>query len=163
MKIRIWLAAGVAGILLSGNFSTTSQAEGRIHYRGWGRAHWGIRGNYWSWSEPCFVIDTRPTFVILPNYGLSVAVGNPFDIIYYDNLYYIYNNSYWYRSSFYNGPWIVIREESLPYKIKGQRLEDILRARDIASGTNELQKQKGHRDDKNSNPTGSGSSNRKQQ
>jgi len=151
MKKRIWLVAGIAGILL-GNLTTASQAEAR-YYREWRRPYWGWGGPYWGWGGLSFVIDTRPNFVVLPDYGFSVAVGSPYDMIYYDNLYYIYNNNYWYRSSLYNGPWVVVKEENLPDKIKSRNLEDIKRARDLESRNNDSQKQKGHRDDKNSNTT----------
>jgi hypothetical protein len=60
-----------------------------------------------------------------------VAVGSPYDIVFYDNQYYIYQQGYWYRSSDFRGPWTVIRQNHLPSKIRKHRLEDIRRYRDI--------------------------------
>ncbi|MGB7511402.1 MAG: hypothetical protein WBP54_08975, partial [Pelodictyon phaeoclathratiforme] len=59
-----------------------------------------------------------------------VAVGTPYDIVYYNHRYYINQNGSWYRSSSYRGPWNVIREKNLPGKIRRHRLEDIKRYRD---------------------------------
>ncbi|MEI8033149.1 MAG: hypothetical protein WCH05_07390 [Chlorobiaceae bacterium] len=144
MKSRIWLAAGIAGAVL-GTFSMDAHADGWRHYRGWGWPYGGRGGGI------SFVIDTRPNFVVLPSYGFSVAVGSPYDMLYYDNLYYIYNNAVWYRSSYYSGPWVVVREESLPETIRRERIEDIRRRRDT-----EAPKSAGHRDDRNSNVPGAG-------
>jgi len=157
VKKNICLAAGIAGILLA-TAPSVVQAAGRNHVHGWGgRPYWGWRASYWGWDRPYWgwnggylVIDTPPSFEVLPDYGFSVSIGTPYDIIYYDNLYYIYNNNDWYSSSFYRGPWVVIRESNLPEIIRKHRIEDIRKTREIESHTNAHQDNRGHRGDINS-------------
>jgi len=150
MKKNICLAAGIAGILL-GTFPTGAHAEGRMHSREWrGGSHWGGRGSYgvwrrpywvwgnpyWAWNGGYLVIDTRPSFIVLPGYGFSVSLCTPYDMIYYDHLYYIYNNKFWYSAPDCRGPWVVIHENDLPDIIRKHNLDDIREARDIESRTN---------------------------
>ncbi len=116
MKKNIWLAAGVAAMLL-GAPSANAGAEVNIRLGG-GR-------------PPSFVLDTRPNFVALPGFGFSVSVGSPYDIVYYGNRYYLFQDGMWYRSSQYRGPWVVVRDGNLPYNIRRHRWEDIRSRRDI--------------------------------
>jgi hypothetical protein len=113
MKKTIWLAAGVTGMLL-GNPAVDAKAELNVSVS----------------TRPSFVIDRRPEFVELRDQGFSVAVGSPYDIVYYGNLYYLNQNGSWYRSSDYRGPWMSVRMNQLPPKIRRHRLEDIRRFRD---------------------------------
>ncbi len=121
MKKSIWLTAGIAGLLL-GNPLTDLQAEVGIRI---GDVRVGIG------DRPHFVIDTRPSFVYLQDQGFSVSVGSPYDIIYYGDLYYLYRDGGWYRSSHYRGPWDVVRERNLPPNIRRHRWDDLRRSRDI--------------------------------
>ena len=84
----------------------------------------------YSKSGRTFVIESRPTFIMLPEQGFSVAIGNPYDIIFYNNRYYISQDGSWYRSNNYHGPWRFIKKNDLPSKIKKHRLEDIRRFRE---------------------------------
>jgi len=77
------------------------------------------------------VISSRPNFIDLPDQGFSISVGSPYDIISYDNRYYLYQNGGWYRSSDYRGPWVNIEERRLPDRIRRHRIEDIRRYRDV--------------------------------
>ncbi|TLU84305.1 MAG: hypothetical protein FDX21_06530 [Chlorobium sp.] len=157
VKKNICLAAGIAGIILA-TASSVVQADGRNHVHGWGgRPSLRLRASYWEWGRPYWgwnggylVIDTPPSFIVLPEYGFSVSIGTPYEIIYYDNLYYIYNNNDWYASSFYRGPWAVIQESNLPDIIRKHRIEDIRKTRDIEFHTNANQENRGHRGDINS-------------
>ena len=163
MKINICLAAGIAGILL-GTAPSVAHAESRLRYHGWGgRTYWGGgpywgwrgsywgRGNpYWGWNGGYLVIDARPSFVVLPGYGFSVSVGTPYDMIYYDNLYYTWNNNCWYSSPAYRGPWVVIHENDLPDVIRKYSVDDIRKARDNESPNNNSKDQLGHHGDINS-------------
>ncbi len=111
MKKSIWLAAGVAGMLL-GNPAVEAQGAVRVQI-----GH-------------SFSIESRPNFIMLPEQGFSVAVGSPYDIVFYDNRYYIFQDGSWYRSSNYQGPWKYIRTNNLPSRIRKHRLADIRRYRD---------------------------------
>jgi hypothetical protein len=105
MKKTIWIAVGIAGMLL-GNPAGDAKAELNVR------------------------IGSRPEFVELRDLGFSVAVGSPYDIVYYGNLYYLNQNGLWYRSSDYRGPWMNVRENQLPPTIRIHRLDDIRRFRD---------------------------------
>ena len=78
-----------------------------------------------------FFLSTRPDFISLSDYGFSISVGSPYDIILYRDLYYINQNGIWYCSPNYRGPWAIVRENRLPSRIKSRRWEDIRRTRDI--------------------------------
>jgi len=119
MKKTIWLAAGVAGMLLS-NPVIDTQAE--------------ARGKIQPLNDHSFVIDARPSFVYLPDEGFAVSVESPYDIIAGDDRYYINQKGSWYRSSSYRGPWELIKEKNLPSKIRKHRLEDIRKYRDAEYG-----------------------------
>lgn len=115
-KKQIWLAAGIAGLLL-GNPLADAGAEVNVQIS--------------TSSSPSFMIDTVPSFIYLRAQGFSISIGSPYDIVYYGNYYYIYYNGRWYRASNYHGPWFVIVNNRLPYHIRRHRWEDIRRYRDI--------------------------------
>jgi hypothetical protein len=115
MKKSIWLAAGIAGMLLGNATTDVNEASGAQVYSKNGRT---------------FMIESRPTFIMLPEQRFSVAVGSPYDIVFYDNRYYMNQEGAWYRSSNFHGPWKFIRENDLPSRIKKHRLVDIRRFRD---------------------------------
>ncbi|NTW69325.1 MAG: BcpO-related WXXGXW repeat protein [Chlorobiaceae bacterium] len=76
------------------------------------------------------VISSQPRFINIPDQGFSVSIGSPYDIVSYDNRYYLYQNGSWYNSRDYRGPWQVTRESNLPDKIRRHRIGDIRRYRD---------------------------------
>ena len=121
MKKNIWLVAGIAG-MLCGMSAADAQAELRLRL---GDIHVDVG------ERPRFVIDTRPSFIYLEDQGFSVSINSPYDIISYDDAYYLYREGIWYRSSDYSGPWLVIEEYDLPYNIRRHRWEDISRYRDF--------------------------------
>ncbi len=116
MRKTILVAVGIAGMVL-GNPLSDAQARSGIP------VVFGYR--------PSFVITTRPSFIYLQDQGFSVSYGSPYDIIFYGDIYYLYNNGIWYRSSYYRGPWIVVREHTIPYNLRRHDWNDIRRYRDI--------------------------------
>jgi hypothetical protein len=120
MNKKLWLVAGITGVLL-GNTATDAKAEISIRI--------GLGGH--AQERAPFVLDTRPRFIVLPDMGFSVAVGSPYDIIFYGNSYYAFQNGIWYGSGDYRGPWVVVHESRLPYGIRRYRWEEIRRSRDI--------------------------------
>jgi hypothetical protein len=116
MKKQIWLAAGIAGMLIG---SPTAKAEVNVHV--------GVGGN----RPPSFVLDTNPNFINVPNLGFYVSVGGPQDIIRYDGSYYVNHYGRWYMSYNYRGPWILVREGRLPRQIRHHRWEEIRNYRDV--------------------------------
>jgi len=115
MKKSIWLAAGIAGMLL-GNVATDANVA--------------LGAQVYSKNGKTFMIESRPTFIMLPEQGFSVAVVSPYDIIYYNNHYYMNQEGSWYRSDNYRGKWKFIKENDLPSKIKHHSLEDIRKYRE---------------------------------
>ena len=116
MKKKIWLAAGITGMLLGIPHADTKAA---------------VNINISTGSRPSFIINSPPSFIYLRTQGFSVSVGSPYDIVYYGNRYYIYHNGHWYRSYYYRGPWVLILDSGLPYHIRRYRWDDIRRYRDI--------------------------------
>jgi hypothetical protein len=119
MKRNIWLAAGIAGMLL-GQPPVDARAEVNVQIS--------------AGNRPAFVMDRRPNFIDLKNLGFSVSIGGPYDIIFYGNRYYLYQGNRWYRSSSYRGPWVVIRTNRIPLQIRKHRWDDIRRYRDVEYG-----------------------------
>ena len=106
MKKHIWLAAGIAGMLLA---IPPGDAKAAIDI------------NISTGNRPSFIINSPPSFIYLRTQGFSVSVGSPYDIVYYGNRYYIYHNGRWYRSYYYRGPWVLILDAGLPYQIRRYR------------------------------------------
>lgn len=78
-----------------------------------------------------FVVERQPRFLYTPALGFYVSVGAPYDIIYYQDRYYIYDDGEWYRSSSYGGPWVVVRKSRVPGRITRHRYDDIRHRRDV--------------------------------
>jgi hypothetical protein len=74
--------------------------------------------------------DRRPDFLFTPRLGFSVSVGGPYDMIWYGDRYYVYDNGDWYCSPRYDGPWSFIEYRRLPRSIQRYRYDDIRRYRD---------------------------------
>jgi hypothetical protein len=115
MKRKMWMLAGVAGMLLS---SPSVEALADVHV------------NVGGGPRAAFVIERPPTFIRLATPGFSVSVGAPYDIVLSDNFYYLYDQGMWYRSARYDGPWHVVRMRELPPRIRRYRIEQIRRFRD---------------------------------
>ncbi|NTW82630.1 MAG: BcpO-related WXXGXW repeat protein [Chlorobiaceae bacterium] len=114
MKKSILMVTGIAGILL-GTPVTDALAE---RWDGPGRPAHGI------------VIDTRPDFIFLTKPGFYVSFNGPFDIIFYGNRYYVLRDGSWYAASHHRGPWVVVRNNALPSRIKRYQWEDLRRYRE---------------------------------
>ncbi|TLU82891.1 MAG: hypothetical protein FDX30_07360 [Chlorobium sp.] len=114
MKKSILMVTGIAGILL-GTPLADALAE---RWDGPGRPAHEI------------VIDTRPDFIYLPKPGFYVSFNGPFDIIFYGNRYYVLRDGSWYAASHHRGPWVVVRNNALPSRIKRYQWEDLRRYRE---------------------------------
>lgn len=75
-------------------------------------------------------IERRPEFIYTPALGFSVSVGSPYDVVYYGNRYYVYDDGGWYWASSHNGPWVYVDRHRLPDRIRRYRYEEIRRYRD---------------------------------
>jgi len=117
MKKTLWIAAGIAGMLI-GDPAHDAKADVNVHI--------GIGG------RPSLSIDIWPSFIYVPELGFSVSVGSDWDILSYDNYYYVYRDGYWFRSSHRRGPWIIVHYDHLPYKIRRHNWAQIRHYRDFA-------------------------------
>ena len=115
MKKQIWLAAGIAGMLLG---SPVANAEVNVRIGGGDR-------------PPSFMLDRQTNFINIPNLGFSVSVGGPQDVIRYGDRYYVNHNGRWYSAFNFRGPWVLVREGRLPRQIRRHRWEDIRNYRDV--------------------------------
>ena len=131
MKKNILLAAGIAGMFLA-NVPLVAQAEVDVRIGVGDRGDRGYRheGDRHRGRRLDFVIDTRPDFIFLPDRGFYVSVNGPHDVIYYGNRYYLYRGGDWYVSWDFRGPWELIMDYDLPYRLKRHR-HDIWRYRDM--------------------------------
>ncbi len=118
MKKNIWFVAGLAGVLLGTLPLNCEEGFSMSPRRGGGVS---------------IVIGSQPNFIDLPDQGFSVSVGSPYDIVRYDDRYYVYQDGAWYNSRDYRGPWLLIHENNLPPKIRKHRPDDIRRYRDAES------------------------------
>ena len=134
MKKHILLVAGITGMLLGIPY-TEAKASVNI--------------NISTRSSPSFIINSPPSFIYLRTQGFSVSVGSPYDMVYYGNRYYIYNDGYWYRSYYYRGPWVLILDSGLPYQIRRHRWDDIRRYRDIEYRRSDSRNNRYQRNDDN--------------
>jgi hypothetical protein len=75
-------------------------------------------------------IENRPRFLYTPPLGFYVSVDGPYDIVYYEDRYYVYDDGRWYGSSAYNGPWVYVENHRLPGQLRRYRHDDIRRYRD---------------------------------
>lgn len=80
---------------------------------------------------PGIVIEIAPSFIYAPALGFHVSVGVPYDIVYIGKSYYLYNNGYYYRSRYYNGPWVGVETRHLPPGLRKHRFEEVRRFRDV--------------------------------
>lgn len=72
-----------------------------------------------------------PQFVYVPELGYYVAVGLAYDMIYDGKAYYFFNNGYWYRTSYYGGPWIHVAPRFLPQILVKYNIRQMHRYRDL--------------------------------
>ena len=116
MKNQIWLTAGIAGMLLGSPFAA-AHAKNDVHFS--------------TGSRPSFVIDSPPRLIYLKNQGFSVSVGSRYDMIFYGNRYYIFDDGRWYCSLRYRGPWTLTKNNRLPLKLRRYSWDEISRYRDV--------------------------------
>ena len=115
IKKHSLLVAGVAGMLFGLPY-LNGRAEGTTHIS-------EEKSHY-------FAMDEQTSFIFLPDYGFSVSVTSPHDIIFSENLYFLFRDGVWYRSAFCRGPWDIVQKEGVPYNIRSLRWDDIKQLRD---------------------------------
>ncbi len=59
-------------------------------------------------------IPLFPELVPVPGYPVYYAPRLEANYFFYDGMYWVYQNDYWYASSWYNGPWGLVQPEVVP-------------------------------------------------
>ncbi len=55
-----------------------------------------------------------PELVVVPGYPVYYAPREEANFFFYDGMYWVYQDDYWYMSSWYNGPWWLMDPEDVP-------------------------------------------------
>ena len=134
MNKKILLSAGIAGMLFG---IPTMNANAAVSIQ------------ISAGDRPSFFINSAPSFVYLRAQGFSVTVDSPYDIIYYSSRYYLYYRGHWYRSNYYNGPWIYVQDSGMPVRIRRHRWDDIRRYRDTEYRRSDFRNNQFQRNDDN--------------
>ena len=79
---------------------------------------------------PQVVLSAAPRFIFLPFLDMYVSVGIPYDIVYINGSYYLYEDGLWYRGPYYDGPWVLVEFSRLPGPLNKHRIEQIRLHRD---------------------------------
>ena len=66
-----------------------------------------------------------PNLLFVPQLGFYVSVGLPYDLLFFNNFYYVYHRNHWYHSHYYHGPWVVVKHNRLPRAIRKHRWHKI--------------------------------------
>jgi len=62
-------------------------------------------------------LPVYPQLVLVPDYPVYYAPGVDSNYFFYDGMYWVYQGDNWYASSWYNGPWALVRPEFVPLYI----------------------------------------------
>jgi len=76
------------------------------------------------------VIEEPPMFLYPPQLGFAVAIGIPYDVVYLEGRYYLYDADIWHVSSRYNGPWVKVKHKHLPPGLRKHKYREIVECRD---------------------------------
>ena len=78
-------------------------------------------------APPPVIVRAPPTMLFLPDPGVYVAVGVPYDIYFISGRYYYLQGDNWFWATGYGGPWVYVVHTSLPpglRKFKVKQLRD---------------------------------------
>jgi hypothetical protein len=73
-------------------------------------------------APPPVVVAAPPAMLYLPQPGLYVAVGTPYDIFFLSGHYYYYHEDHWFWAPGYSGPWVHVVTKSLPPGLQHYRV-----------------------------------------
>lgn len=79
---------------------------------------------------PVVVIESAPEFILIPTLGFHISIGSPYDIIYLDGSYFLFQHNRWYRSYGYRGPWRLVEPRHLPQRLRKHEYREMLDRRD---------------------------------
>ncbi len=79
---------------------------------------------------PAFSFRETPEFIYSPSLNFYVGVNSPYDLFYYNNSYFIFDQGYWHRSPQLDGPWQIVDYHILPPGFRRHKIEQMRRYRD---------------------------------
>jgi hypothetical protein len=59
-------------------------------------------------------LPAYPQLVVVPGYPVYYAPRMQANYFFYDGMYWVYQDDYWYTSDWYNGPWWLVEPEFVP-------------------------------------------------
>ena len=59
-------------------------------------------------------VPTYPQLVVVPGYPVYYAPRLQANFFFYDGMYWVYQDDYWYASEWYNGPWWLVEPDFVP-------------------------------------------------
>jgi hypothetical protein len=59
-------------------------------------------------------LPVYPQLVRVPGYPVYYAPDEDWNYFFYDGMYWVYQDDYWYSSSWYNGPWDMVEPDFVP-------------------------------------------------
>lgn len=86
-------------------------------------------------SQPYYDdVEEEVEFIYPQPLGFYVAVGVPYDLFYFNNVYFTFRDGRWYRSPNNRGGWVPVRHRELPSPLRRYQIERIrdYRAREYA-------------------------------
>jgi hypothetical protein len=72
---------------------------------------------------PPVEVEAPPEMVYLPEPGVYVAIGIPFDVFFLSSRYYYFHGGNWFWASGYRGPWTHVVYKSLPPGLRRYKVE----------------------------------------
>ena len=73
------------------------------------------------------IVEAPPQMLFLPDPGVYVAVGIPYDVYFMDGRYYYFHGNNWFWARGYSGPWTYVEYRTLP---PGLRKYKVVRLRE---------------------------------
>ena len=70
------------------------------------------------YTPPQVAFREPPEFVARPGLGFYFAVGTPYDLFYASDRYYLCRGNAWFAAPYYDGPWVRIGYNGLPWALR---------------------------------------------
>jgi hypothetical protein len=77
-------------------------------------AHAQVHVNVNIGQPPPVIVQAPPPMLLLPEPGVYVAVGIPYDVFFLGGRYYYVQGNHWFWGPGYAGPWTYVEYRSLP-------------------------------------------------
>jgi hypothetical protein len=79
---------------------------------------------------PPVEVEVAPEMIYLPEAGVYVAVGIPFDLFFVSGRYYYFHGGNWYWGRGYGGPWTHVVYRSLPPGLQRYKVDHLRQYRE---------------------------------